>query len=152
MSNIPSYDEIRRRLEKERTRLSKADFDTLIEQAKTQRQELEKHVASEIASCELDVQFPDGKRNTITLRLSAPLENKGQWWIRVKLENLDDEPYFIAGEGSLHTLILGIRSVILRLEAFEKRDGYRYFWTGSGSKDIPFDYRNLFATVNEYNV
>ena len=66
-----------------------------------------------------------------------------QWWIRTELENLDSTDCPIGGSGSLHTLVLGIRWLIGRLQSFERVHCCRYFWADT---DQPFDYRSVLAT------
>lgn len=98
---------------------------------------------ADVASYEIDALFPDGTKVPVILRIGAPFQKDDQWWVRTELENLDSTDGPIAGEGSLHTLIMGIRWMILRLEAFERKEGCTYLWRYS---DDQFDYRNVLAT------
>jgi hypothetical protein len=97
----------------------------------------------DIASCAIDVRFPDGKKTRVLLRLGAPFKKEDQWWIRTELENLYSTNGPIAGDGALHTLILGIMWLILQLESFEEKQGCRYFYPDS---EEYFDHRSVLAT------
>jgi hypothetical protein len=102
----------------------------------------------DIAAHAIDARFPDGENRRVLLRLGAPFrkpdsKHPEEWWIRTELEHLDSTDGPIAGAGSFHTLILGIRWIVARLQTFEEKHHCRYFWADS---DEPFDYRSIFAT------
>jgi hypothetical protein len=97
----------------------------------------------DVASYEIDARLPDGAKILVILRLGAPFQKNDQWWVRAELENLDSTDGPIAGEGSLHTLIMGIRWMILRLAVYEEKVGCTYFWRNT---DDLFDYRRVMAT------
>jgi hypothetical protein len=98
----------------------------------------------DIAEQVIDTIFTDGEKRRIILRLGAPYQNEGFTKIRAEIENLDRTDGPLVGEGSFHTLVLGIAFIIGRLEVFEKEHGCRYFWPGSSD---PFDYRDIFSTL-----
>jgi hypothetical protein len=98
----------------------------------------------DIAVQEIDAVSPDGKKKRIILRLGAPFRIKGFTCIWTELDNLDRTGGPIMGEGSFHTLVLVVRWIVLRLESFEKKRGYRYFWPDSNDT---FDYRDFFSAV-----
>jgi hypothetical protein len=98
---------------------------------------------ADVASYEIDAIFPDGTKRPVVLRLGAPFLRDEQWWVRTELENLDSTAGPVAGEGSLHTLMLGIRWMILRLSAIERSDGCRYFWKDSATV---FEYQKFLGT------
>lgn len=103
----------------------------------------------DIASPAIDAVFPDGEKCRVVLRLGMPYQKPGskdtiEWWIRAELENLDSTDGPIAGAGSLHTLVLGLRWIIGRLQSFERSQHCRYFWADT---DEPFDYRSVLSTI-----
>jgi hypothetical protein len=100
----------------------------------------------DIATHAIDAVFPDGEKRRVVLRLGAPFKKKDHWWIRTELENLDSTDGPIAGEGSLHTLVLGVKWIVMRLEIFEKKHGYRYFWADTTDE---FDYRSILTTYEK---
>jgi len=97
----------------------------------------------DIASHTIDVLFPDGEKRSVVLRLGAPFQKDGGWWIRTELENLDSTDGPIPGEGSLHTLVLGVRWIVARLETFESKHRCRYFWADTSDS---FDYHSTLST------
>ena len=100
----------------------------------------------DIASHVIDVRFPDGESRKIVLRLGAPFKKKDRWWIRTELENLDSTEGPLGGADSFHTLLLGIKWIIGRLQVFEEKVQCRYFW--DNTEDL-FDYRLYFAIGEE---
>jgi hypothetical protein len=102
----------------------------------------------DVASYEIDALFPNGTKVPVMLRIGAPFQRDDQWWVRAELENLDSTDGPIAGEGSLHTIVLAIRWIILRLTAIEKSEGCRYFWKDS---EGIFEYRDVLATNKNEN-
>ncbi|OYV00772.1 MAG: hypothetical protein CFE26_23615, partial [Verrucomicrobiales bacterium VVV1] len=92
----------------------------------------------DIGRQEIDVLFPDGEKRRVVLRVGAPFQKEDFVGIRAELENLDRTDGPLCGEGSLHTLVIGVAFIIGRLEAFERKHGCRYFWPDS---EHPFDYR-----------
>ena len=100
----------------------------------------------DIARQEIDALFADGEKRRVILRLGAPYQNDGLTKIRAELENLDRADGPFVGEGSFHTLVLGIAFIICRLEIFEKKHGCIYFWPDSSD---PFDYRDIFSTLKK---
>ncbi len=97
----------------------------------------------DIATQEIDAIFPNGEKRRVVLRIGAPFQNDGYTCIRTEIENLDRTETPIFGEGSLHTLVLGISFIVKRLETLERQLGYRYCWPDS---DETFDYKTLLAT------
>ena len=102
----------------------------------------------DIASHAIDALFPSGEKRRVILRLGAPFRkaesrDPEDWWIRTELENLDSTDGPLAGGDSLHTLVMGVKWLALRLEIFEKAHACRYFW--AGTEDV-YDYRGALAT------
>ena len=85
----------------------------------------------DIATQEIDAVFPDGEKIRVILRLGAPFQKDGLTCIRTELENLDRTDGPISGEGTFHTLVLGISFIIGRLEIYEQKHGCKYFWADS---------------------
>ena len=98
----------------------------------------------DVAAQEIDAWFPDGEKRRVVLRLGAPFQKDGFTKIRAELEHLDRTDGPLCGEGTFHTVVIGLSFIIGRLAVFEKKHGCRYFWPGSSD---PFDYRDIFSTL-----
>jgi hypothetical protein len=93
-------------------------------------------MSQDIASAEVDVLWPDGRRDRISLGVGQPYKDAQlrAWCCPVRLENLFPRLADIAGETSLQALLLALRLMHQQLAHVEAK-GARLLSPGEDAED-----------------